>query len=254
MLNLMLCGCQGKMGRVIEECTLTRGDCRIAAGIDLNAEEKRDFPVYASPADCKEAMDAIIDFSHPNSLNGLLAYAKTHKTPLVIATTGYSKEQIDQIHEAAREIPLFFTFNMSLGVNLLADLARRATAVLGDQFDIEIIEKHHNRKVDAPSGTALMLADAINETLGNKDVYVYDRHSVRKKRNENEIGISSVRGGTIVGEHEILFAGRDEVITLTHTAMSREIFAVGALNAAVYLSSKTEAGLYDMSDLIREQK
>ena len=237
MLNLMLCGCQGKMGRVIEECTLTRGDCRIAAGIDLNTEEKRDFPVYASPADCKEAMDAIIDFSHPNSLNGLLAYAKTHKTPLVIATTGYSKEQIDQIHEAAREIPLFFTFNMSLGVNLLADLARRATAVLGDQFDIEIIEKHHNRKVDAPSGTALMLAD-----------------SVRKKRNENEIGISSVRGGTIVGEHEILFAGRDEVITLTHTAMSREIFAVGALNAAVYLSSKTEAGLYDMSDLIREQK
>ena len=155
MLNLMLCGCQGKMGRVIEECTLTRGDCRIAAGIDLNTEEKRDFPVYASPADCKEAMDAIIDFSHPNSLNGLLAYAKTHKTPLVIATTGYSKEQIDQIHEAAREIPLFFTFNMSLGVNLLADLARRATAVLGDQFDIEIIEKHHNRKVDAPSGTAL---------------------------------------------------------------------------------------------------
>ena len=175
MLNLMLCGCQGKMGRVIEECTLTRGDCRIAAGIDLNTEEKRDFPVYASPADCKEAMDAIIDFSHPNSLNGLLAYAKTHKTPLVIATTGYSKEQIDQIHEAAKEIPLFFTFNMSLGVNLLADLARRATAVLGDQFDIEIIEKHHNRKLDAPSGTALMIADGIREALPYEPEYIYDR-------------------------------------------------------------------------------
>ena len=254
MQKIIISGCSGHMGRVVAGLCAADPQVEVVAGFDVMGAGDGSFPVYASPADCKEAMDAIIDFSHPNSLNGLLAYAKTHKTPLVIATTGYSKEQIDQIHEAAKEIPLFFTFNMSLGVNLLADLARRATAVLGDQFDIEIIEKHHNRKVDAPSGTALMLADAINETLGNKDVYVYDRHSVRKKRNENEIGISSVRGGTIVGEHEILFAGRDEVITLTHTAMSREIFAVGALNAAVYLSSKTEAGLYDMSDLIREQK
>ena len=142
---------------------------------------------------------------------------------------------------------------MSLGVNLLAELARKATAVLGDQFDIEIVEKHHNRKVDAPSGTALMLADVINETLDNRDVYVYDRHSVRKKRDKNEIGIHSVRGGTIVGEHEIIFAGRDEIVTLTHTAMSREIFAVGALNAAVFLSGCREARLYAMSDLIQAQ-
>ena len=249
MLNLMLCGCQGKMGRVIEECTLTRGDCRIAAGIDLNTEEKRDFPVYASPADCKEAMDAIIDFSHPNSLNGLLAYAKTHKTPLVIATTGYSKEQIDQIHEAAREIPLFFTFNMSLGVNLLADLARRATAVLGDQFDIEIIEKHHNRKLDAPSGTALMLADAISEELAQPPQYVYDRHSRRAARSKEEIGIHSVRGGTIVGEHEIMFAGKDEILSISHSAASREVFAVGAIRAALFMKDRP-AGFYDMGSMI----
>lgn len=253
MLNIMLCGCQGKMGRVIEECTRTRTDCRIAAGIDLDTSDPRDFPVYASPADCKEDVDVIVDFSHPNSLDGLLEYALTRKTPLVIATTGYSEAQIARIHEAAKEIPVFFTFNMSLGVNLLAELARKATAVLGDQFDIEIVEKHHNRKVDAPSGTALMLADIINETLDNRDVYVYDRHSVRKKRDKNEIGIHSVRGGTIVGEHEIIFAGRDEIVTLTHTAMSREIFAVGALNAAVFLSGCREARLYTMSDLIQAQ-
>lgn len=241
------------MGQVITQAVAQRSDCRIAAGIDPHAPAC-DYPVYASADLCTEPCDVIIDFSHPSALSPLLEYAVSHRLPAVICTTGLSEEQIESIHQAARQIPIFFSANMSLGVSLLCELAKKAAQVLGGDFDIEIIEKHHNRKVDAPSGTALMLADAINETLGNKDVYVYDRHSVRKKRNENEIGISSVRGGTIVGEHEILFAGRDEVITLTHTAMSREIFAVGALNAAVYLSSKTEAGLYDMSDLIREQK
>ena len=254
MVRIILCGCQGKMGHVIESCVAERGDCEIVAGFDIVKEPAKPYPVYTDFSDCKEEADVIVDFSNPASLDGLIAYATGHQLPLVIATTGYSEEQTKKIHEAATKVPVFFSFNMSLGVNLLAELAKKAAAFLGDQFDIEIVEKHHNRKVDAPSGTALMLADAINETLGNKDVYVYDRHSVRKKRNENEIGISSVRGGTIVGEHEILFAGRDEVITLTHTAMSREIFAVGALTAAVYLSSTTEAGLYDMSDLIREQK
>lgn len=253
MLKLMLCGCQGKMGHVIEECVNARKDCRIVAGVDLNTEEKREFPVYNTPADTLESVDVILDYSHPNSLDGLLEYALSHRMPLVIATTGYSDAQISRIHEAAKQIPVFFTFNMSLGINLLAELAKKATAVLGGQFDIEIVEKHHNRKVDAPSGTALMLADVINETLDNRDVYVYDRHSVRKKREPNEIGIHSVRGGTIVGEHEIIFAGRDEIITLGHTAMSREIFAVGSLNAAVFLSSCQEAGLYNMSDLISAQ-
>ena len=253
MLNFMLCGCQGKMGHVIEECTLSRDDCRIAAGVDLDTSTKRDFPVFQKPSEYPEAVDAVIDFSHPSTLDALLEYGLSKRVPLVIATTGYSDAQISRIHEAAKQIPIFFTFNMSLGVNLLAELARKATAVLGGQFDIEIVEKHHNRKVDAPSGTALMLANTINETLDNKDVFVYDRHSVRKKRDPNEIGIHSVRGGTIVGEHEIIFAGRDEVLTLTHTAMSREIFAVGALNAGIFLAGCREAGLYDMSDLIRTE-
>ncbi len=252
MVQIMLCGCQGKMGHVIADCVAARDDCRILCGVDINTESKLDFPGYAAPADAAEKADVVSDYSHPSSLEGLLSYGLANHVPLVIATTGYSSEQIARIHEAARHIPVFFTFNMSLGVNLLAELARKAAQVLGGQFDIEIVEKHHNRKIDAPSGTALMLADTINETLGNSEVYVYDRHSVRKKREKNEIGIHSVRGGTIVGEHEIIFAGRDEIITLTHTAMSREIFAVGSLNAAMFLCGKTEPGLYQMSNLIAE--
>ena len=170
--------------------------------------------------------------------------------PLVIATTGYSEQQTAAIHKAAETIPVFFSFNMSLGVNLMAELAKKAAAFLGGQFDIEIVEKHHNRKVDAPSGTALMLADAINTALAEPCSYTYDRHSVRRKREKNEIGISSVRGGTIVGEHEIIFAGRDEIIELKHTAMSREIFAVGAVNAAVYLADSILPRIYTMSDLL----
>lgn len=252
MVRMLLCGCQGKMGRVIEECVNSREDCRIMAGIDLDTQTQRAFPVYAEAVEVKEEADVVVDFSHPSSLfeYGLLDGCLKRRLPMVIATTGYSEGQVARIKAAAEEIPVFFTFNMSLGVNLLADLARKAAQILGDQFDIEIIEKHHSRKLDAPSGTALMLADAVNETLGNRETYVYDRHSVRKKRDRNEIGIHSVRGGTIVGEHEILFAGRDELISLKHTAMSREIFAVGAVNAAVFLGAGREAGLYTMSDLI----
>ena len=252
MVKIMLCGCQGKMGHVIEDCVASREDCRIIAGVDINTADQREFPVYEKPELSAEKPDVVIDYSHPSSLEGLLAYGIQNHVPLVIATTGYHPEQIAKIEEASKQIPVFFSFNMSLGVNLLAELAKKAAQVLGGQFDIEIVEKHHTRKLDAPSGTALMLADAINETLGGQEVYTYDRHSVRKKREKNEIGIHSVRGGTIVGEHEIIFAGRDEVITLSHSAMSREIFAVGSLNAAVFLSGKKDAGLYRMSDLIAE--
>lgn len=252
MVEIMLCGCQGKMGRVIADCVAARDDCRIIAGVDVNTEEKREFPVYAVPMQAVEKPDVLIDYSHPSSLDGLLEYIVENHVPAVIATTGYNEEQLAKIEEASKKVPIFFSFNMSLGVNLLADLAKKAAQVLGSQFDIEIVEKHHNRKLDAPSGTALMLADAINETMGNQEVYVYDRHSVRKKREKNEIGIHSIRGGTIVGEHEIIFAGRDEVITLSHTAMSREIFAVGSLNAAVFMKDKKDAGLYRMSDLLAE--
>ena len=167
----------------------------------------------------------------------------------MVATTGYSAEQIAYIKESAKEIPIFFSFNMSLGVNLLVTLAKKAAEVLGGQFDIEIVEKHHNQKIDAPSGTALMIADGINETLNNTQKYMYDRHSQRKKRDKNEIGICAVRGGTIVGEHEVIFAGHDEVLTLKHQAMSKEIFAVGSINAAVFLKGK-EPGMYDMSKMV----
>ena len=235
MVNIMLCGCRGKMGHVVADCVAAREDCRIIAGIDVSDGPELGFPVYRTPAEAAEKPDVIVDYSHPSSLEGLLSYALAGKIPLVIATTGYSGEQIAAIEAASKEVPVFFTANMSLGINLLAELARKAAQILGGQFDIEIVEKHHNRKLDAPSGTALMLADAINDELGGGETYVYDRHSVR--------------GGTIVGEHEIIFAGRDEVITLSHSAASREVFAVGAVNAAVFMKGKAP-GLYRMSDLI----
>ena len=169
--------------------------------------------------------------------------------PVVIATTGYSPEQIEKIKEFSKTIPIFFTFNMSIGVNLLCSLAQKAAKILGNDFDIEIIEKHHNQKIDAPSGTAIMLANAINTQFGDTLNYEYDRHSKRNKRPKNEIGIHSVRGGTIVGEHDVVFAGRDEVITLSHQALSKEVFAVGALRAAKFISNKP-AGLYDMNSIM----
>jgi 4-hydroxy-tetrahydrodipicolinate reductase len=221
------------------------------AGIDKITESYSDFPIYGTVAEMTEKPQVIIDFSHPSCLDGLLEYCLTNGTALVIATTGYTAEQIEEIHKAAEQIPLFFTFNMSLGINLLADLAKKAVKVLGGQYDIEIIEKHHNQKLDAPSGTAIMLADAINEEADKQYTYTYDRHSVRAKRGKNEIGMHSIRGGTIVGEHEIIFAGRDEVISLKHEAHSKQVFAVGSVNAAVFLAGK-QPGLYAMSDLLKE--
>lgn len=251
MTNIAICGANGKMGRVIADIISQRDDCAVCAGIDKVTAQYADFPIVGSPVSLPDTPDVIIDFSHPSSLEDLLDYCMTNGVPLVIATTGYSDEQITKIKKAAESIPVFFTFNMSLGINLLAELAKKATAVLEGQFDIEIIEKHHNQKLDAPSGTAIMLANAINDTLETKCNYVYDRHSVRAKRGKTEIGMHSVRGGTIVGEHEIIFAGRDEVISLKHEAHSKSVFAVGSVNAAVFLKGRT-AGLYDMSDMLAE--
>ncbi len=222
----------------------------VCAGIDKAGEPYGGFPIVNSVFDLAQKPDVIIDFSHPSALPDLLNYCKMNSVPLVIGTTGYSDEEKAQITTASAQIPIFFTFNMSLGINLLAELARKAAQVLGSQFDIEIVEKHHNRKKDAPSGTAIMLAEAINDELDNSKRYVYDRHSVRKPRDKEEIGMHSIRGGTIVGEHDIIFAGHDEVITLSHQAQSREVFAVGAVNAAVFLAGKP-AGLYAMGDLIK---
>ena len=249
MTNIAICGASGHMGKVIVEVISGRDDCKVIAGIDKVTAQYGDFPIFSTVGELNVKPDVIIDFSHPVLLDDLLNYCLANGTALVIGSTGYDEEQTAKIKKAAAQIPLFFTFNMSLGINLLSDLARRATKILGEQFDIEIIEKHHNQKLDAPSGTAIMLGNAINEELDNRCTYTYDRHSVRAKRGRNEIGMHSVRGGTIVGEHEIIFAGRDEVISLKHEAHSKSVFAVGAVNAAVYLFGK-QAGLYTMSDLI----
>ena len=249
MKKIILCGANGKMGHVIRNIVAADNECEIVAGVDINTEST-DFPIYSEIDSVKESADVIIDFSNPALLNSLLEYSAAKKIPVVIATTGFDDDQKKQIENAATENGVFFTYNMSLGINLLATLAKKAVDVLGNDFDIEIIEKHHNQKIDAPSGTALMLADAICEEIDKPMKYEYDRHSKREKRSKNEIGMHAVRGGTIVGEHEIIFAGRDEIITLSHSARSKEIFAVGAVNAAKYMVGRG-AGLYTMKDLIK---
>lgn len=249
MIKIAVTGSCGKMGKVIDSIVKGRSDCEIVAGIDLIGECYSSFPVHKKLFDMVEKPDVIIDYSHNSGLVDLLTYGKNNNIPLVIATTGFSEEQISKIHKASQLIPIFFTFNMSLGINLLAELAKKAANVLGEQFDIEIVEKHHNQKRDAPSGTAIMLAEAVNEEFGGKKRYVYDRHNSLKPREGDEIGMHAIRGGTIVGEHDVIFAGRDEVITLSHSALSREVFASGSVNAAIFMNGKRK-GLYTMSDLI----
>lgn len=249
MTNIAICGANGKMGKTVYNCVKDRDDCKVIAGIDLFTEQYADFPIVDAPSKLPEKPDVIIDFSNPKSLDALLSYCLSTGTPIVVASTGYSDEQITQIKSAAEQIPVFFTFNMSLGINLLVNLAAKAAEVLGDRFDIEIVEKHHNTKIDAPSGTAIMLANALNETFNNSKQFVYDRHSRRCKRDKSEIGIHAIRGGTIVGEHDVIFAGNDEVITLSHSAASKTVFAEGSIKAAIFLKDKP-AGLYDMQGLI----
>lgn len=250
MVKIAITGANGKMGKVIAGLAAGRSDCEVIAGVDLNDAPNGSFPIVKYPADLPEKPDVIIDFSHPSALDDLLSYCTINNVPLVAATTGYNADEIAKIKKTAEQIPIFFTFNMSLGINLLVELGKRAVNVLGGQYDIEIVEKHHNLKKDAPSGTAIMIADALNGELDNKMKYIYDRHSVRKPREANEIGMHSIRGGTIVGEHDIIFAGHDEVITLSHSAGSKEVFANGSINAAIFLAGN-ESGLYDMSDLLK---
>ncbi len=249
MTRIIISGANGKMGKVIASVIASRDDCEVVAGVDCNTSPAN-FPIYSSIDEVAEEADVVIDFTNPVLLPSLLNYVKEKNISLVIGTTGYSDEQKEMIKEASKTAPIFFTYNMSIGVNLLANLAKKAAAVLGDEFDIEIVEKHHNQKIDAPSGTALMLADAICDELNRPMKYEYDRHSKREKRTKDEIGMHAIRGGTIVGEHDIIFAGRDEIITLSHSARSKEIFAVGAVNAAVYMAGKS-AGLYDMAELLK---
>lgn len=250
MVKIIITGACGKMGKVIQSVISAREGCEVVAGVDKYNDGNSDIPIYPNISEVNEKADVVIDFSNPALLDDLLEYCENTKTSLVIGTTGYDECQKKKIADASAKCPIFFTYNMSIGINLLANLAKKAVQVLGDDFDVEIIEQHHNQKIDAPSGTALMLADAIAEEFDRPMKYEYDRHSKREKRTKDEIGIHAVRGGTIVGEHEIIFAGRDENITLSHSARSKEIFAVGAVNAGVFMAGK-EPGLYDMGELIK---
>lgn len=253
MTGIILSGCNGKMGRAVTNLVNDMQDCKIVCGVDLYTETANDYPVFTSPMlipeDLIQNSDVIIDFSNPSALSGLLEFAVMKSLPAVISTTGLSDTQISLVKAASEKIPVFFSANMSLGVNLICELAKKAAKVLGDTFDIEIVEMHHNQKIDAPSGTALMIADAIKDELENDIRYEYDRHSKREKRTKNEIGIHAVRGGTITGEHEIIFAGLDEIIKISHSARSKSLFATGAVNAAKFICEKN-SGLYSMSDML----
>ncbi len=249
MINILLCGASGKMGGAVCQAAAQTEDVKIVAGVDKVKNPALKFEIYENPYDVKEEIDCIIDFSHPSVFDNMLKFAGEKKIPYIVCTTGLSDEQREAIVSASENAPMFYSANMSVGVNLLIELAKRASSVLEDSFDIEIIEKHHNLKIDAPSGTALAIADAITETVSYNPKYTYDRHSVRKRREKEEIGIHAVRGGTIVGEHQVVFAGRDEVIELNHTATSKEVFAVGAVRAARFMKDKKK-GLYNMKDVI----
>lgn len=248
MIKVILSGCGGRMGKAV--AAAVGNEVRIVAGVDINAAsiDASDFPIYESITEFSDKADVIVDFSHHSALPSLLDYAKATKTPVVVATTGHTDEELVLMREAASEVAIFHSGNFSIGINLIINLAKQAARTLGADFDIEIIEKHHNKKLDAPSGTALMIANAVADEREESE-YIYDRHSVRKAREPKEIGIHSVRGGSIVGEHEVIFAGANEVVSISHSAASREIFANGALRAAIYLAGKS-AGLYSMTDLI----
>ena len=250
MTNIIMNGCNGRMGRMITDIANKDTDVQIVAGIDAYDKVANDYPVFTNIFDCNVDADVIIDFSTASAIDDLLKYAVEKKIPVDLCTTGLTSEQLDNVQKASEKVAILKSANMSLGINTLMKILKVATEVLANRgYDIEIVEKHHNQKLDAPSGTALALADCINQVLNNEYDYTYDRSSRREKRPEKEIGISAVRGGTIVGEHEVIYAGIDEVIEIKHTAYSRAVFAKGAVDAAKYLASK-ETGMYNMADVL----
>lgn len=253
MVKIIMHGCNGHMGQVISGLVAQDPDAEIVAGIDVADQGKNSYPVYTDMKECQVEADALIDFSSAKATDALLDYCAERKLPVVLCTTGLSEEQLAKVEETAKKVAVLKSANMSLGINTLMKLIQDAAKVLATAgFDMEIVEKHHNQKLDAPSGTALALADSMNEALNEKYAYVYDRSRERKKREKYEIGISAVRGGNIVGEHEVIFAGQDEVIEFKHTAYSKAVFAKGAVQAAKFLAGKP-AGFYDMSDVIQAQ-
>ncbi len=250
MTRVILNGCNGHMGRVLTDIISKDPEIEVACGIDPYTGVQNDYPVFTDIASCDVEADVVIDFSNAKAVDDLLDYCEKVNLPVVLCTTGLSDEQLARVDESSKKIAILRSANMSLGVNAILDLLKKATEVFAPAgFDVEIVEKHHNQKLDAPSGTAIALADAINEAADGQYTYVYDRHDRRQKRDPKEIGISSVRGGSIVGEHDVIFAGLDEVITIQHTAYSKSIFANGAVSAAKFLAGKP-AGMYGMPDVI----
>ncbi|MBP5426958.1 MAG: 4-hydroxy-tetrahydrodipicolinate reductase [Clostridiales bacterium] len=242
MIKILLSGCQGKMGQVITRLSSDYTNLKIVAGIDIKTTPDSPYPVYRYVSSVTCNIDVIIDFSNPSLFNPLLEFALAKKIPMVICTTGLSTDQVEKIHAASRSIPIFFSANMSCGIHLLIHLVQEAAKALYDDFDIEIIEKHHNKKIDAPSGTALLIADAINSVIPKKDL-VFDRHSKKEARKKTEIGMHSIRAGSISGEHSVIFANNDEIIEISHTALSKDVFGVGALNTSIRLLNMP-SGLY----------
>lgn len=250
MIKMIMHGCNGKMGQTIAGMLANDEKAELVAGIDPYDEGKNNFPVFKSWAECQVDADVIIDFSNAAAIDGLLDYCVGRGIPCVLCTTGITAVQMERMKQASGQVAILKSANMSMGINLFLKMLKEAAAVLAPAgFDIEIVEKHHNQKVDAPSGTALALGESINEELGQAYDFVYDRSQVREKRGRKEIGFAAVRGGTIVGEHDVIFAGEDEVITFSHTALSKAIFAKGAVQAAKFLAGKP-AGLYNMADVI----
>ena len=250
MTRAIMNGCNGKMGQCITGICAQDPDIEIVAGIDTYDGIKNDYPVFKSLADCDVEADVIIDFSNAKAVDALIDHCVEKQIPVVLCTTGLSEEQLDKVEKAYEKVAILKSANMSLGINTLMELLKKAATVFAPAgFDMEIVEKHHRLKLDAPSGTALALADSINEAMDNQYHYIYDRSQRRQMRDDKEIGISAVRGGTIVGEHEVIFAGTDEVIEFKHTAYSKAIFGKGAIEAAKYLAGKP-AGRYDMADVI----
>ena len=251
MVRVIMHGCNGRMGRVITELIAADSQVEIVAGIDTFTGISNTYPVYETISQCQETADVVIDFSNAAAIDGLLEYCEAKNLPVVLCSTGLSEEQLEKVEKTAEKIAILKSANMSMGINLLCKLLQNAAKVLGRAgYDIELVERQHNQKLDAPSGTALALADAVNDALNQEYHYVYDRSQERRKREEKEIGISAVRGGTIVGEHEVIFAGIDEVIEFKHTAYSRSVFGKGAVEAAKFLAGK-KPGMYGMSDVIQ---
>jgi len=249
-LKVLLTGCNGNMGRMVHEVIAETDGMEIVAGVDALSQKSDGYPVFPNYEECNVDADVIIDFTHFSVVPELLDYAFKTKTPVVICTTGLDEDALAKIDKYAKSISIFRSGNMSLGINLLIDLVKKAASILGSAYDVEIIEKHHNKKVDSPSGTAYMIAEEINEEFNNSKDYVYGRYGNDTKRDKNEIGIHAVRGGTIVGEHSVIFAGADEVIEVKHNANSKKVFAQGAVKAAEFLATK-ENGLYDMNDIFK---